>query len=446
MPFRVSVLIDRPVKQVWEYFLDRTNWVHWHGGAMSEVVPRWQEGATIVWGNGQKTQIESFVPPSEVTTVSGGGRDTYRFVRTDASSTRVEHEYSPSAMMGHADWESYMQSKLDKMKMHITQGKGQPVSGQAAPSPASNDVPRREAQAAMASKPMHMVLEIIKGRDTGLQMTVPATGTVLGRAPDCGVPLQDPTVSRKHCRFAFEHGKWMVHDLGSRSGVIVNGNKTIACGLLPGDEIRLGDLYLKVLPSPSPQSVAPRIQQTPKPAQTEPTQVSTPPTPTALSCPRCASTDIRRPYRWRAFAIALCVLVLSAALGPRLLGGEFALAVITLCPLVFVISTFVGALRKRNRCRACGYKWKHGTRPSAAALTATALSPSDQDRGRPSGGEGIKPTGAKAAKVWVFVVAAVAAIVVLLIIVLFLAVKNQPRPMPPAPIAPRPTPSPTLKR
>jgi pSer/pThr/pTyr-binding forkhead associated (FHA) protein len=57
----------------------------------------------------------------------------------------------------------------------------------------------------------------------------PITASVtLGRSLDCDVWLDDPRLSRTHCRFepALEGDGWVVIDLGSRNGTFVN-NKQI---------------------------------------------------------------------------------------------------------------------------------------------------------------------------------------------------------------------------
>jgi transcriptional regulator with GAF, ATPase, and Fis domain len=45
---------------------------------------------------------------------------------------------------------------------------------------------------------------------------------LLGRGPDCGVVIQDDSVSRRHARLAYDAG-WRIEDLGSRNGTLVDG-------------------------------------------------------------------------------------------------------------------------------------------------------------------------------------------------------------------------------
>ncbi|MDD9969199.1 MAG: sigma 54-interacting transcriptional regulator [Myxococcales bacterium] len=62
-------------------------------------------------------------------------------------------------------------------------------------------------------------------------------GRIDGR--DC-FPLQDTQVSRAHAVLASESSGYTVRDLGSRNGTFVNGSRTAACPLKPGDVIRIG--------------------------------------------------------------------------------------------------------------------------------------------------------------------------------------------------------------
>ena len=47
--------------------------------------------------------------------------------------------------------------------------------------------------------------------------------TVIGRMPDCAVPLSDPQVSRRHAEVRRDEFGFRVVDLGSTNGTQVNG-------------------------------------------------------------------------------------------------------------------------------------------------------------------------------------------------------------------------------
>lgn len=106
--------------------------------------------------------------------------------------------------------------------------------------------------------PEPMVMEVLTGNDVGLQITVPSCGAILGRADDCDIPLDEPSLSLKHSRILFERGEWSIHDLGS-GDVSVNGRKTDASPLRQGDEVVLGLLRLKVARLSTPQCQTPEL-------------------------------------------------------------------------------------------------------------------------------------------------------------------------------------------
>jgi pSer/pThr/pTyr-binding forkhead associated (FHA) protein len=69
---------------------------------------------------------------------------------------------------------------------------------------------------------------------------------VLGRHSLADVRLMLPYVSRKHCLFQYEGGKWRVSDLGSLNGIFVNREKVISVELAQGDAFSIGGLSFTV--------------------------------------------------------------------------------------------------------------------------------------------------------------------------------------------------------
>lgn len=65
-------------------------------------------------------------------------------------------------------------------------------------------------------------------------------GLIIGRGSASGLRLNDPSVSRAHASLRFAQGAWFIQDLGSKSGIIVNGQKVSATRLNPGDQIQIG--------------------------------------------------------------------------------------------------------------------------------------------------------------------------------------------------------------
>ena len=87
---------------------------------------------------------------------------------------------------------------------------------------------------------------------------LPIQGTMtLGRADDADVRLSDRTVSRTHARITpGPEGPW-ISDAGSRFGVFVAGERlTAPRPLMPGTEIRLGNVVLRVESATAPTAAA----------------------------------------------------------------------------------------------------------------------------------------------------------------------------------------------
>ena len=67
----------------------------------------------------------------------------------------------------------------------------------------------------------------------------------IGRDENADVVLPVKAVSRKHAEIVWERGRWMLRDLGSTNGVIVDGELTQEAELEALHEIRIGDAILK---------------------------------------------------------------------------------------------------------------------------------------------------------------------------------------------------------
>ncbi len=67
-----------------------------------------------------------------------------------------------------------------------------------------------------------------------------ATPTTLGRSSDCDLRLPDADTSRRHARICFEGDQFVVRDLASTNGTLVNGERVDRRALVPGDRIQVG--------------------------------------------------------------------------------------------------------------------------------------------------------------------------------------------------------------
>jgi transcription initiation factor TFIIIB Brf1 subunit/transcription initiation factor TFIIB len=71
--------------------------------------------------------------------------------------------------------------------------------------------------------------------------------TTIGRSPDCGIFLDDVTVSRKHASLVQRNGQWVIEDAGSLNGTFVNRKRVESAALEDGDEIQIGKYRMTFL-------------------------------------------------------------------------------------------------------------------------------------------------------------------------------------------------------
>jgi hypothetical protein len=69
------------------------------------------------------------------------------------------------------------------------------------------------------------------------------TSTVIGRAPDCGLVISHPSVSRRHARLVVSDEGWSIEDLGSANGVRIDGVPVATQVLRDGQWFSLGDVF-----------------------------------------------------------------------------------------------------------------------------------------------------------------------------------------------------------
>jgi nucleotide-binding universal stress UspA family protein len=67
----------------------------------------------------------------------------------------------------------------------------------------------------------------------------------IGRNADCGVVVADARASRQHAEIRAQGNGFVIHDLDSMNGTLVNGTAIRQHPLADGDEIRLGNTVLR---------------------------------------------------------------------------------------------------------------------------------------------------------------------------------------------------------
>jgi FHA domain/zinc-ribbon domain len=85
------------------------------------------------------------------------------------------------------------------------------------------------------------------GGRTGEAFHLEGERTTIGRSPDCGVFLDDVTVSRRHAVLHERDGRYSIEDQGSLNGTFLNRSRIETAELSDGDELQIGKYRLTFL-------------------------------------------------------------------------------------------------------------------------------------------------------------------------------------------------------
>lgn len=69
---------------------------------------------------------------------------------------------------------------------------------------------------------------------------------LVGRAPEADIVLEHGTVSRHHAELVWRGGTWVIHDIGSKNGTVLNGRRIERAQLRPGDFLSFAELTFRV--------------------------------------------------------------------------------------------------------------------------------------------------------------------------------------------------------
>ena len=94
-------------------------------------------------------------------------------------------------------------------------------------------------------------VRVLRGFFEGLELPLDRDWIVVGRGRGADVVVAEATISRAHAAVGYHEGGFFIQDLGSTNGTLVNGTRQGRAALADGDEIQMGNLFLKVaLPTP----------------------------------------------------------------------------------------------------------------------------------------------------------------------------------------------------
>lgn len=91
-----------------------------------------------------------------------------------------------------------------------------------------------------------MKIEIIKGFNKGQIFQIKEKEIVIGRDKNCKISINDTKSSRKHAKIYLDNEIYIIEDLNSTNGIILNGKTIFKSSLSDNDEILIGDTILEV--------------------------------------------------------------------------------------------------------------------------------------------------------------------------------------------------------
>ncbi|MGF1469250.1 MAG: sigma 54-interacting transcriptional regulator [Sandaracinaceae bacterium] len=92
-------------------------------------------------------------------------------------------------------------------------------------------------------------LVVLGGPDRGREQTIEGDVCRVGKARDNDLVLMDDTVSRAHCEIVRDRRGYLLRDLGSTNGTLLDGARIKEAWLKPGAVITVGNVELKVRPN-----------------------------------------------------------------------------------------------------------------------------------------------------------------------------------------------------
>jgi hypothetical protein len=118
------------------------------------------------------------------------------------------------------------------------------VGATAAPEPAAaQPKPTTSSPPPFVEAPAELV--VIAGAVDGTSFSLDGDVTSIGRLPGSDVLLSDPGASRKHAEIRRRDGRYVVADLGSTNGTLVNESSVAERELQDGDRITIGRTVLE---------------------------------------------------------------------------------------------------------------------------------------------------------------------------------------------------------
>ncbi len=90
---------------------------------------------------------------------------------------------------------------------------------------------------------MRVKLRVTQGAQAGREVIIPVSEFLIGRGEECHLRPRSDAISRRHCAIIVSEKQVVVHDLGSKNGSYVNGQRVEGkCVVQSGDQFLVGPL------------------------------------------------------------------------------------------------------------------------------------------------------------------------------------------------------------
>lgn len=93
---------------------------------------------------------------------------------------------------------------------------------------------------------MALLIGEVRGKEIFRRSLSEIKPTVIGRGEEANLRMRIHGISRRHARVEFSDGQWVIRDLGSTNGTLVNSEKISSRVLHEQDRIQLGDVTVRL--------------------------------------------------------------------------------------------------------------------------------------------------------------------------------------------------------
>jgi pSer/pThr/pTyr-binding forkhead associated (FHA) protein len=95
---------------------------------------------------------------------------------------------------------------------------------------------------------MRVKLRVMKGAQAGREVAVASPEFLIGRGEECHLRPRSDAISRKHCAILVTDKQVIVHDLGSKNGSYLNGQRVDGKqAVQTGDQFQVGPLEFEIV-------------------------------------------------------------------------------------------------------------------------------------------------------------------------------------------------------